>query len=91
MCIRDRNIAEGPHITGEDLRPYLDAEHAVQEGVVPEIQLLEEMEKQEIARALKYFGTTLDGKKRAARALGVSLATLYNKLKRYQMQAGSNL
>jgi len=37
-------------------------------------------EKQQIAQALSKYGTTLEGKKKAAQELGVSLATLYNKL-----------
>ncbi len=40
-----------------------------------------EFEKQEILRAVALYGNTLEGKKRAAEALGISLASLYNKLK----------
>jgi transcriptional regulator with PAS, ATPase and Fis domain len=46
-------------------------------GIIP----LEEMEKQMIQRALKRFGNSVEGKKEAANALKISLATLYNKLK----------
>ncbi|MCL5045235.1 MAG: sigma 54-interacting transcriptional regulator, partial [Actinobacteria bacterium] len=88
---RAMNVAEGPYISAEDVQPYLDAELATPKRGDLDIQPLEETEKQEIVRALKNFGTTLEGKKRAARALGVSLATLYNKLKRYRLKANSNL
>ena len=42
---------------------------------------VKETEKQEIIKAIKIFGEDIEGKKRAAEALGISLATLYNKLK----------
>ena len=87
---RAMNVAEGPYISAEDVRLYLEAENPTPKREELEIQPLEEIERQEIARALKHFGTTLEGKKRAARALGVSLATLYNKVKRYELKAGSN-
>jgi len=46
-------------------------------GVIP----LEQMEKQMIRLALEHYGHTVKGKKQAAKALKISLATLYNKLK----------
>jgi transcriptional regulator with PAS, ATPase and Fis domain len=42
---------------------------------------IQQVEKQEINKALKLFGNDIDGKRNAAKALGISLATLYNKLK----------
>lgn len=42
---------------------------------------IKEVEKQEIIKALKILGGDMEGKKKAADALGISLATLYNKLK----------
>lgn len=42
---------------------------------------IKEFEKQEIIKALEIFGKDMEGKKRAAEALGISLASLYNKLK----------
>lgn len=50
-------------------------------GVMP----LERMEEILLRSALERYGFTLEGKKRAARALNISLATLYNKLKRYNL------
>ncbi|MDO9535795.1 MAG: sigma 54-interacting transcriptional regulator [Bacillota bacterium] len=46
------------------------------------IPSLEEMERVMIKKALKKFGNTLNGKKQAAKALEISLTTLYNKLKK---------
>lgn len=40
-----------------------------------------EFEKNEINRIIKLFGNDIDGKKKAAKTLGISLATLYNKIK----------
>ncbi len=41
---------------------------------------LKQMERQAIEQALAMFGNTTTGKKRAAKELGISLATLYRKL-----------
>jgi len=47
------------------------------EGIVP----IEQMEKQMIRLAIERYGDSVEGKKQAAKALKISLATLYNKLK----------
>lgn len=44
---------------------------------------LREIEKEMIRSALAQFGYSLAGKKKAAAALGISLATMYNKAKKY--------
>jgi len=48
-----------------------------------EIIPIEEMEKLMIKRALDEFGGSLEGKKQAASSLRISLATLYNKMKKF--------
>ena len=50
-----------------------------------DIMPLERMEEILLRSALTRYGYTLEGKKRAARALNISLATLYNKVKRYNL------
>ena len=40
-----------------------------------------ESEAREIAKAINTYGGGLEGKKKAAEALGISLASLYNKMK----------
>lgn len=44
-------------------------------------QAISETEKIEINKALKLYGSDTEGKRKAASALGISLASLYNKLK----------
>lgn len=44
------------------------------------ITRLKELEEREICKALEFYGTGTEGKKKAAKALGISLATLYRKL-----------
>ena len=46
---------------------------------------LRSLEKRAVIQAMERFGTTVEGKKRAASVLGISLATLYNKLKEYEL------
>jgi transcriptional regulator with PAS, ATPase and Fis domain len=48
---------------------------------IEEIMPMAQVEKHMIRLALKQFGDTAEGKKQAAKALEISLATLYNKLK----------
>lgn len=45
-----------------------------------QIRCLKDLEEREIQKALQLFGDSTEGKKKAARALGISLATLYRKL-----------
>ncbi|MDU1349975.1 sigma-54-dependent Fis family transcriptional regulator [uncultured Clostridium sp.] len=41
---------------------------------------IKQFEKEEIIKAIEYFGDTVEGKKKAAKHLGISLSTLYYKL-----------
>ncbi|WP_240984365.1 helix-turn-helix domain-containing protein [Acididesulfobacillus acetoxydans] len=51
----------------------------------PDVMPLNRMEELLVRSALSRYGTTLEGKRRAARALNISLGTLYNKVKRYNV------
>lgn len=61
--------------------PNLDFKTAVinEDNIIP----MDEMEKQALERALAIHGNSLAGKKRAAKELNISLATLYNRMKKY--------
>ena len=48
-------------------------------------QVVMEAERNALEGALQKFGTDVRGKQKAAQSLGISVATLYNKLKRYGM------
>lgn len=50
------------------------------EEALPLAQRVRAFERQEIRKALEHNGATLAGKQKTARELGISLATLYNKL-----------
>jgi len=52
-----------------------------------DVMPLDKMEEILLRLALNRYGNTLEGKKHAARSLNISLATLYNKLKRYNLNA----
>ena len=84
MNILERTIlmSQGEWITDDLLRPYFDQvkiKSSSRDAIMP----LEEMEKDLIMRALKEFGSSVEGKRKAAEALKISLATLYNKIKKY--------
>lgn len=49
------------------------------------IRPLWEMEKEAIQRGLSLYGTSMEGKQRVARDLGISFRTLYNRLKEYNL------
>lgn len=80
---RAMQITNGSHISQRHLSENLGIarEEEFSIGVMP----LERMEEILLRSALERYGFTLEGKKRAARALNISLATLYNKLKRYNL------
>lgn len=76
-------VCEGSVIEYAHLSPYIGMHSG---SVVPinEVVPLEKMEQILLKLALSRYGETLEGKKKAAQALNISLATLYNKLKKYR-------
>ncbi len=68
----------------EAIRDYDDTkqqtEVAVEETQPGTVTSLKELERREIKKALELFGSDTVGKKKAARELGISLATLYRKM-----------
>ncbi|MBS4031160.1 MAG: sigma 54-interacting transcriptional regulator [Clostridiales bacterium] len=68
----------------QHLSPYIGQFNAGATNVYTEIVPLDKMEQMMLKAALNRFGETLEGKKKASQALNISLATLYNKLKKYK-------
>lgn len=76
-------LAEGKVIVPEHIQLYIKSAipgEQEPDDIIP----LPELEERMIKKALDKFGTSLSGKKKAARKLKISLATLYNKLNKYE-------
>ncbi len=71
-------LSENGHITREALPSHILWGGA--EKGLPLSQRVRTFEREEIGKLLARYGSGLEGKKRAAAELGISLATLYNKL-----------
>lgn len=68
----------------QHLAPYIGQFNSAAATQNTEIIPLDKMEQMMLKAALARYGETLEGKKKAAQALNISLATLYNKLKKYK-------
>ncbi len=75
--------ADGQVIEYHHLLPYIGRLGIHDISAFEEILPLEKMEEKMLKLALARYGESLEGKKKAAQALNISLATLYNKLKKY--------
>ena len=80
-----RNVLEASVYLSENgvITPDALPSHILHHGSkehIPLAQRVREFEREEINRLLSRYGTTLEGKKKAAAELGISLATLYNKM-----------
>jgi len=75
--------ADGQVIEYHHLLPYIGRLGIHDISAFEEILPLEKMEEKMLKLALTRYGESLEGKKKAAQALNISLATLYNKLKKY--------
>jgi sigma-54 dependent transcriptional regulator, acetoin dehydrogenase operon transcriptional activator AcoR len=77
------NIETGPEITPESLPgKVVNYRH---DDELSHTYSLDYLEKTIIGKALKKYGTSTQGKERAAAALGISRATLYRKLKKFNL------
>jgi len=75
-------LADGNVIEHHQLSPYIGRLGVKESQPFDEIIPLDKMEQMMLKLALTRYGETLEGKKKAAQALNISLATLYNKLKK---------
>lgn len=86
------NVVERVMVTVDDevLKKKHFVQHVSQFKALPEKDIdlmpIEQMEQLLIKKALSKFGNTVEGKRRAAQALNISLATLYNKLKKAKFE-----
>lgn len=76
-------LSEEDIITYRQLAPYLGQDE-LETNAFTEVMPIDKMEQMLLKAALARYGDTLEGKKKAAQALNISLATLYNKLKKYK-------
>ncbi|OPJ55230.1 GAF domain-containing protein [Alkalithermobacter paradoxus] len=51
-----------------------------------EVKTFENLEKEEIVKAIKKYGSTTEGMKKIADALNIGIATLYRKVKKYKIK-----
>ena len=75
-------------LTKKNFIQYVSQLKAVPERDI-ELLPIDQMEQVLINKALVKYGNTVEGKRRAARALNISLATLYNKLKKAKYESSS--
>lgn len=82
------NVIERVMVTADDeiITKKSLIQHVSQFKMAPEKDLdlipIDQMEQILIKKALAKFGNTVEGKRKAAQALNISLATLYNKIKK---------
>ena len=78
------NMAQGSEITVDVLpKSILEYEEKFEEDETSAIETLEDLEKREIQKALKRYSVYKKDKELAAKALGISRATLYRKIEKY--------
>ncbi|MEG2144248.1 MAG: sigma 54-interacting transcriptional regulator [Oscillospiraceae bacterium] len=74
------NLCETTQIRLSDLPPKLVAEFSHPQSFPTQKQEDEDADAEKIKALIEEYGTTLEGKKRIAQVLGISLRTLYRKL-----------
>ena len=80
--LQDLNLSKGTRFLPEqDARSEIDS----QAPLAGEVRSVDDIYKKQILDALTIYGTSVDGKKKAAEKLGISLATLYRKMKQFQL------
>ncbi|WP_027717263.1 sigma 54-interacting transcriptional regulator [Desulfovirgula thermocuniculi] len=80
MVTADEEILDRRHFAPHISQVRADLGHDL------ELMPIDQMEQILIKKALEKFGTSVEGKRRAAQALNISLATLYNKLKKCRFE-----
>lgn len=76
-------MTHGAYLEPESLPPSLQALESVK---VKGRETLSTVKSREVLAALDHYGRTAEGKQHAAKALGISLSTLYRYIKRYALK-----
>ena len=79
------NLCESKQIELQDLPPKLVAQFSEEEPIKKR-KTDSQMEKEQLLPLLEKYGHTLEGKKRIAKELNVSLRTLYRRLELYGLK-----
>lgn len=77
--VQTPSCASGKLPEGERKGADVQEEVSRRSGNMETVIKLKDLEKREIAKALRIYGSDTNGKRKAARALGIGLATLYRK------------
>lgn len=77
--VQTPSCASGKLPEGERKGADVQEEVSRRSGNMETVIKLKDLEKREIAKALRIYGADTNGKRKAARALGIGLATLYRK------------
>ena len=75
-------MAEGNEIKAEHLPINMKNNINENENILPLSEIVREAEQNYLKKVIEIYGDSVEGKKKAAKALNISLATLYNKLER---------
>ncbi len=89
------DVADGELIVPEDLPGYifkrsttgdLDIDMILKDKRhIKLVEVMDNVEREFLRRGLIEFGHTLEGRQKMAKALGISIATLYNKLRKHKL------
>lgn len=75
------NVSKGPYIQNEDLpKKFLNKKESINKNSLV-LKPLRYIEEEYIHEALRVYGDNFEGKKKVARVLGISQATLYRRIK----------
>ena len=76
------NMVEGNEIKAEHLPIAIKKNLKENDNISPLSEVVKEAEKSYLKKVIEIYGDSVEGKKKAAKALEISLATLYNKLEK---------
>lgn len=76
------NMIEGNEIKAEHLPIAIKKNLKENDNISPLSEVVKEAEKSYLKKVIEIYGDSVEGKKKAAKALEISLATLYNKLEK---------